>query len=216
MNVTQLLSVIFTAGVVFDNLSTSRPATGRFLETGDTTGVRGRSDLALLEDLKSAGEFILNTPSTSVDASYLKRINAKLTRSAALNPGSLRTDDQGIGVRTRYGRHEPPALSDSELDTLIDDALNHPDPKHASVDLFLQVARAQPFEDGNKRTAIFAANGYLLAQQSPFLLTAPFDEDDPSVTEHFNDLLARFYMFGEDGPVRELLLGRGVVAKQCP
>ncbi|NJJ04430.1 hypothetical protein [Corynebacterium coyleae] len=67
-----------------------------------------------------------------------------------------------------------------------------------------------------RSTAIFAANGYLLAQQSPLLLTAPFDEADPSLTERFNDLLARFYVFGEDEPVSELLLGRGVVAKQCP
>ena len=61
MNVGQLLEVIFTAGVVFDNLSASRSATGRFLETGNTTGVRGRGDLALLEDLKAAGESILGS-----------------------------------------------------------------------------------------------------------------------------------------------------------
>ena len=47
MNVGQLLEVIFTAGVVFDNLSTSRPATGRFLETGDTTGAVSYTHLTL-------------------------------------------------------------------------------------------------------------------------------------------------------------------------
>ena len=113
MHVTLLREVIFTAGVVFDNLSTSRLATARFLETGDTTGVRGRGDLALLEDLKAAGEFILSDTGTPISAAYLRRINATLTRSAALNPGRLRTDDQGIGVRTRYGRHEPPAVSET-------------------------------------------------------------------------------------------------------
>ncbi|OHO83356.1 cell filamentation protein Fic [Corynebacterium sp. HMSC036E10] len=214
MNVGQLLEVIFTAGVVFDNLSTSRPATGRFLETGDTTGVRGRGDLALLEDLKAAGEFILSNTATPISASYLRRINATLTRSAALNPGSLRTNDQGIGVRTRYGRHEPPAVSEQALDMLITEALNSDTSKDAAVDLFLEIARAQPFEDGNKRTAIFAANSYLLGEGSSLLLTVPFDEDDPSVAEHFNDLLARFYVFGEKEPVRELLVGRAFVDRQ--
>ena len=214
MNVGQLLEVIFTAGVVFDNLSTSRPATGRFLETGDTTGVRGRGDLALLEDLKAAGEFILSNTGTPISAAYLRRINATLTRSAALNPGSLRTNDQGIGVRTRYGRHEPPAVSEQALDMLITEALNSDTSKDAAVDLFLEIARAQPFEDGNKRTAIFAANSYLLGEGSGLLLTVPFDEDDPSVAEHFNDLLARFYVFGEKEPVRELLVGRAFVDRQ--
>ena len=214
MPVTLLREVIFTAGVVFDNLSTSRPATGKFLETGDTTGVRGRGDLALLEDLKAAGEFILSNVGTPISAAYLRRINATLTRSAALNPGSLRTDDQSIGVRTRYGRHEPPAVSEQALDILMSEALNSGSSKDAAVDLFLEIARAQPFEDGNKRVAIFAANSYLLGEGSNLLFTAPFDEQDPSVAEHFNDLLARFYMFGEKEPVRELLVRQAFVDKQ--
>lgn len=214
MHVTLLREVIFTAGVVFDNLSTSRPATGKFLETGDTTGVRGRGDLALLEDLRAAGEFILSNTCTPISAAYLRRISATLTRSAALNSGSLRTDDQGIGVRTRYGRHEPPAVSETSLDILITEALNSDSSKDAAVDLFLEIARAQPFEDGNKRTAIFAANSYLLGEGSNLLFTAPFDEQDPSVAEHFNDLLARFYVFGEKEPVRELLVRQAFVDKR--
>lgn len=214
MNVGQLLEVIFTAGVVFDNLSTSRPATARFLETGDTTGVRGRGDLALLEDLKAAGEFILSNTATPISAAYLRCINATLTRSAALRPGSLRTDDQGIGVCTRYGSHEPPAVSEQALDMLVTEALNSDTSKDAAVDLFLEIARAQPFEDGNKRAAIFAANSYLLGEGSVLLLTAPFDEQDPSVAGHFNDLLAWFYVFGEKEPVRELLVRQAFVDKQ--
>lgn len=214
MHVTLLREVIFTAGVVFDNLSTSRLATARFLETGDTTGVRGRGDLALLEDLKAAGEFILSNTGTPISAAYLRRINATLTRSAALNPGRLRTDDQGIGVRTCYGRHEPPAVSETSLDILITEALNNGNGKDAVVDLFLEIARAQPFEDGNKSTAIFAANSYLLGEGSNLLLTAPFDEQDPSVAEHFNDLLARFYVFDEKEPVRELLVRQAFVDKR--
>lgn len=39
MNVTQLRDVIFTAGVVFDNLSTSWLATGRFLQSGEVASI---------------------------------------------------------------------------------------------------------------------------------------------------------------------------------
>ena len=39
MKVSDLLDVIFTAGAVFDGLSTSRPATDAFLRSGDTSKV---------------------------------------------------------------------------------------------------------------------------------------------------------------------------------
>ena len=103
MHATDLLDVIYTAGVVFDGLSTSRPATDRYLRSGDTDGVRGRGDLALLQDLEAAAEFVIATAGEPITAAYLGRINAQLTRSAALNPGKLRRAEQGIGVHTAHG-----------------------------------------------------------------------------------------------------------------
>lgn len=206
MHAHDLLNVIYTAGVVFDGLSTSRFATDRFLRTGDTDGVRGRGDLALLQDLQAVAEFVIKTAGSHINADYLSRINDQLTRSAALNPGVLRRAEQGIGVNTAHGRHEPEALTAGEVDVIVAKQLAHTDPLEASAYLFVELARAQPFEDGNKRTAIFAANSYLLGQGTGALLAVPHDDDDPTVSATFSDLLARAYVFGEVEPVVEMLL----------
>ena len=206
MHATDLLDVIYTAGVVFDGLSTSRPATDRYLRSGDTDGVRGRRDLALLQDLEAAAEFVIVTAGEPVTADYLGRINAQLTRSAALNPGKLRRAEQGIGVHTTHGRHEPAAMTAEGLDALIQEQLLLDDALRSAAHLFVEVARTQPFEDGNKRTAIFAANSYLIGQGTGLLMAVPHDGADPMVSREFHDQLARAYAFGETGPVVEALV----------
>lgn len=207
----ELLDVIYSAGVVFDGLSTSKPATDRFLQSGDTHGVRGRSDLALLEDLRDAAQVVIDHAGAPVDTALVVRINAALVRSAALNPGRLRTDEQGIGVRTAYGRHEPPALVEEQLDELVQAAISEPDPRRAAIAMFIDIARAQPFEDGNKRTAIFTANAHLLSSGANVLLTIPQDDADPAVAAAFNDALARAYVHGERGPLEQMLADGGFI-----
>lgn len=215
MQVADLLDVIYTAGTVFDGLSTSRPATDAFLRTGDTTGVRGRGDLALLEDLRDAAEIALDCAGSRLDsrldAAALKRINAAMTRSAALNPGKLRTAAQGIGVRTPLGRFEPPEIDEAGLDALITQALNAPNDVERAIELFLRLAKAQPFEDGNKRTAILAANAFLIGSGSDVFLTVPFDDNDPATSSRFNEMLARWYLRDELTGVKVMLLQNGPV-----
>lgn len=206
MHATDLLDVIYTAGVVFDGLSTSRPATDRYLRSGDTDGVRGRGDLALLQDLEAAAEFVIVTAGEPVTADYLGRINAQLTRSAALNPGKLRRAEQGIGVHTAHGRHEPATMTVEGLDALIQEQLLLDDALQSAAHLFVEVARAQPFEDGNKGTAFFAANSYLIGQGTELLMAVPHDGADPTVSREFHDQLARAYAFGETGLVVEALV----------
>lgn len=215
MQVADLLDVIYTAGTVFDGLSTSRPATDAFLRTGDTTGVRGRGDLALLEDLRDAAEIALDCAGSRLDSrldvAALKRINAAMTRSAALNPGKLRTAAQGIGVRTPLGRFEPPEIDEAGLDALITQTLNAPNDAERAIELFLRLAKAQPFEDGNKRTAILAANAYLVGRGGDVLLAVPFSETDPAVSAAFNEALARWYHHDELVLVKTQLLLNGLV-----
>ncbi|WP_199765289.1 hypothetical protein [Nesterenkonia massiliensis] len=66
----------------------------------------------------------------------------------------------------------------------------------------MAIAKAQPFQDGHKRTAIFAANAHLICNHSQQLLTVPLDNT-------FHDLLARSYLFNEDEGVKVLMRGKG-------
>ena len=77
--------------------------------------------------------------------------------------------------------------------------------REAALDLFVELARAQPFEDGNKRTAIFVANALLIGAGAGVLLTIPVDDNHPGLAARFNDLLAKAYIYDERTRVKDLL-----------
>lgn len=184
--------------------------TENFLRSGSIEGITSRSDLALLQDLRDVAQFITDQREPVIDASFVRLVNAQLTRGAARNPGKLRTAEQQIGVRTRYGRHLPEALTEEALQQLIDIAVVQGEPVETALNLFIAVARAQPFEDGNKRTAPFVANAQLLSADTEKVLAIPSAEHKLSVADRFNNLLARAYIFDERNAVRDMLCSHGL------
>lgn len=210
--VADLAAVVYSSGKVFDGLSTGRLDTEAFLRSGDLRGVTSRADLALLEDLRDAAQFIIDNQARSIDATFVSDVNATLTRSGSLHPGRYRRDEDGIGVNTPLGRHEPSAPSATGLQMIIDRATALPSTREQALDLFVDIAKAQPFMDGNKRTAILVANAVLIRQVDPELLAVPVDERDPATARHFNDLLARAYVFDEHDGVKGLLRQKGFAA----
>ena len=132
-----------------------------------------------------------------------------MTRWGALHPGQLRREHDIIGVPTRFGDHRPPAADEKTLRTIID-SVSALSPTDAAANLFVVRAKAQPFGDGNKRTALLAANLLVLPQGQ--ILTVPFREDDPTVSDRFNELLARAYIFGEVSPCVNYMTTQGVIS----
>ncbi|MCI4675948.1 Fic family protein [Candidatus Mycolicibacterium alkanivorans] len=210
LTVADLAAVVYSCGKVFDGLSTARLDTENFLRSGSLDGVASRADLALLQDLRDAAQFVIDHAGHTVDAAFVRAVNASMTRSGALHPGQLRTQEQLIGVATPYGRHTPDALTEEELQALLDTAARGGDVGENALNLFVDLAKAQPFEDGNKRTAVFVANSLLISSGAGLLLTIPVDDNDPSVARTFNDLLARAYLYGETEAVKALLRSRGL------
>ncbi|RQO50020.1 cell filamentation protein Fic [Rhodococcus sp. KBW08] len=208
INITDLAGAVYSSGRVFDGLATGRLDTENFLRSGSLAGVSSRSDLALLEDLRDVAQFIIDHHDRAIDATYVRAVNAQITRSGALHPGQLRTEDQQIGVHTRHGRHTPPALTEDGLQQLIA-SLTCEDVTEHALDLFVELAKAQPFEDGNKRTALFVANSLLIGGGR--MLVVPVDENDPQLSDTFNDLLAKAYLRGEHDAVKDLLREHGLI-----
>lgn len=209
INVADLAAVVYSSGKVFDGLATGRLDTEKFLRSGSLAGVTSRSDLALLEDLRDVAQFIIDHAQEPIDARFVRSVNAQITRSGALHPGQLRTPEQQIGVQTRYGRHTPEAMTEASLQLLLKAAVSGTDSREDALEIFVQLAKAQPFEDGNKRTALFVANSLLLNSGAERLLTIPVDEADPSVSDAFNDLLAKAYIHDDDAGVKNLLRTHG-------
>ncbi|TCN45468.1 Fic/DOC family protein [Rhodococcus sp. SMB37] len=212
IRITDLAGVVYSAGKVFDGLATGRLDTENFLRSGSLDGITSRSDLALLEDLRDVAQFVIDHGRQPITAAFVCAVNAHIIRSGALHPGQLRTQAQQIGVQTRYGRHTPEAMTEASLQQLLDDTLRGTDACENALDLFVDLAKAQPFEDGNKRTALFVANNLLISAETGKLLTIPVDENDPSLSDSFNDLLAKAYVRDERGGVKDLLRTHGLVA----
>lgn len=208
--VSDLAGVVYSSGKVFDGLSTGRLDTENFLRSGSLDGVASRADLALLQDLRDAAQFVITHAGRTIDAAFVRSCNATITRSGALHPGQLRTPAQGIGVSTPYGRHTPAALTEEQLQALLANAMAGNDVRENALSLFVELAKAQPFEDGNKRTAVFVANSLLIGSDSGVLLTIPVEDDDPSLARTFNELLAKAYVFGESDGIKALLRSRGL------
>jgi len=210
LSISDLAGVVYSSGKVFDGLSTGRLDTENFLRSGSLDGVASRADLALLEDLRDAAQFVIDSAGRRIDSAFVRSVNRTITRSGALHPGELRAQSQLIGVSTPYGRHTPDALTEAGLQQLISAATRSGDVRENALDLFVGLAKAQPFEDGNKRTAVFAANGLLIGSGAGVLLTIPVDDNDPKVARTFNDLLARAYIYDDHDGVKALLRARGL------
>lgn len=210
LTVADLAGVVYSAGKVFDGLATGRLDTENFLRSGSLDGITSRADLALLEDLRDAAQFVIDHTGRKIDSAFVRAVNATITRSGALHPGQLRTQAQAIGVATPYGRHTPGVLTEDGLQELLYDATRSGDVRENALDLFVDLAKAQPFEDGNKRTAVFVANSLLVGSIAGVLLTIPVDDNDPGLARTFNDLLARAYVDGEHDGVRALLRSSGL------
>lgn len=207
----KLTDVIYTAGKVFDNLRSDRLATQSFISNGDIRGIASRADLELLKDLNDAAKIILecHNNNISLSPSVVISINSAMTRSAALRPGVFRQDSDNIGVSTRFGDHRPFAVQETDLQKFIDEA-SALSVEKAAATLFVSIAKAQPFGDGNKRTALLAAN--LLLLPSSKILTVPFNDDDPEVSAKFNDLLARAYIYDEVDACVTYMASRGIMS----
>ena len=207
-----LVRVIYSAGKVFDGLQTSLLNTESFLRTDNLETVASKIDLAILQDMRDLSLKTIALAEEEIDVNSLVSLNKAISRSGSLNPGVLRRDDENIGVSTQYGRHEPPAVNLQDLQVLLDKGLEIKDSQEAAMTVFIDMAKAQPFGDGNKRTALFLANAVLLQRETEQLLTIPHDEKDLSLSNEFNRSLAKAYIFDDEVEVKNLLRDHGFIS----
>lgn len=197
----QITGLLYSMGHTFDNLASTYIATEEFLTTNDPHVIGSRGDLALLQDLQAASRCMLHYDySHGLTLDFIRSLNASMTRTAALDPGALRKRSN-IMVHTMKGDYIPPIPDENTITTLLSDATRSPGSLIDAARLFAQLAKIQPFGDGNKRTALLAANGLLIMRHQPHVLTVPVT--DPEKQE-FNTKLSAWYL-DDDPQVIDLL-----------
>ena len=192
----QLAGLLYSMGRTFDGLQSTFLATEEFLRTGNPHVVNSKADYNLLLDLRQAAEYTLHYDYAHkpIDLAYVKSINAQLTRTAAMEPGKLRDERIPVMVNTPLGRYEPPVPDSAAVASLIKSTVRRATGKNnleEAVRLFAGLAKMQPFGDGNKRTALLAGNGLLIAHGRRYPLTVPTSDKDRT---WFNQELAAYYL----------------------
>lgn len=202
----QLAGLLYSMGRTFDGLQSTFMATEEFLRTGNPQVVNSKADYNLLLDLRQAADYTLHYDYARepIDLAYVKSINAQLTRTAAMEPGKLRDERTPVMVSTTLGRYEPPVPDSATIASLIKSTVGGAtgeDILEDAVRLFAGLAKMQPFGDGNKRTALLAGNGLLIAHGDRHPLTVPISDKDRT---WFNRELAAYYLNSDQTIIRHL------------
>ena len=202
----QLAGLLYSMGRTFDGLQSTFMATEEFLRTGNPQVVNSKADYNLLLDLRQAADYTLHYDYARepIDLAYVKSINAQLTRTAAMEPGKLRDERTPVMVSTPLGRYEPPVPDSATIASLIKSTVGGAtgeDILEDAVRLFAGLAKMQPFGDGNKRTALLAGNGLLIAHGDRHPLTVPTSDKDRT---WFNRELAAYYLNSDQMIIRHL------------
>ena len=201
----QLAGLLYSMGRTFDGLQSTFMATEEFLRTGNPQVVNSKADYNLLLDLRQAADYTLHDYAREpIDLAYVKSINSQLTRTAAMEPGKLRDERIPVMVSTPLGRYKPPVPDSATIASLIKSTVGGAtgeDILEDAVRLFAGLAKMQPFGDGNKRTALLAGNGLLIAHGDRHPLTVPTSDKDRT---WFNRELAAYYLNSDQTIIRHL------------
>lgn len=204
--VKDLASLLYSMGRTFDGLKTDRISTEEFLRTGNAAVLGSKSNAALLADLLDASSLVLTADwsVTPIDVSLLRQINGRMTRTAALRPGEFRTVEPAwvTTIKGRWKAVDHPSMDDANkiIKEAVDDSCDSRGLFPAASKAFCNLAKMQPFGDGNKRSALLLANAIMLKRcDNTLLFTVPAD-DEKAVLE-FNERLSAWYVDGDNSVI---------------
>lgn len=156
----------------------------------------------VIVQLKHGWEIVI-TPGP-LTFSLLKSLNRTVALHDSLDPGNLRTGS-GI-VNTKRGEFIPVTVNPSEEQQFIHELLN--DEHHSTTDkaltLMYHLMRQQMFWDGNKRTALLAANK-LMIDGCASLISIPLAK-----WRRWNELIADYYFTGEMTKLKQWTYQNGI------
>ena len=173
--------------------------TKRALDTGNTNVLQqNNEDVPIFKDAL-AGITAVKKSGFTVDG--IININKAFKYSEEEDPkipGHLRNsmynpdDNIAITIDTAGKDHyfPPEVVYKADLQKIIDEFRNSAQTKQDAWLVFAKLAKLQPFQDGNKRTALIAANAAYNVWEKENYLVLPFNELDRA---EFTINLMRFY-----------------------
>jgi Fic family protein len=178
-----------------EGINTTFPETYAIYEQAKTQGTDTDTIITII-NLKTAWKLLLDTIGQPLDMEFLKKLHAEVARNQALAWGTLRTGKVGIGG-TDY---VPPVPSETETKKQLDEILATQPPLEKALRLMLWGMKKQLFWDGNKRTAMLAANKIMI-ENGLGIISVPTEK-----IQEFNTLLSNYYSYDTVTPLKTFIL----------
>jgi len=184
---------------ILEGVATTRADTEAII-TGGLVQNMTAEDIVKTRNLKRAWDFVLS-PETLIsptDFALITQVNRLIEETFYYTAGQVRSTPVTIGGTT----WQPPLPIESQIKEELSawqQQAGETTPITAAITLLLYVMRRQIFLDGNKRTAVLAANHYLIARAAGLLIIP-----EPLVPD-FKKLLVAYYESGDETMIGEFL-----------
>lgn len=140
-------------------------------------------EIQLVNNLKHAWMFILNSLDSKNDLNLIKSINSLVGSNLIDRAGEMRLYDVNIG-----GTNWKPQLPDeTEVSKCIEELLKIENVTDRAITIMCYLMKTQFFSDGNKRTAMLFANK-LMIENGKGIISVPVEED-----ANFGEKLTKYY-----------------------
>jgi len=178
-----------------ENRNVTFPQTQTILNGINVAGVE-LSDILAILNMRDAWKYLLDNLDEKLDIGFLCRIQERVAYREALSWGELRTGSIGIsGVD-----YQPPIPDAAEAELALLGILAANEAKtQIALSTFAWICRSQLFWDGNKRTALLAANKILIESGAGLLLIP-----DARMVD-FSRLLSGYYETGDQSALAAFL-----------
>ena len=169
-----------TANIEVDGITF--PDTQEIFEGRSPSGM-SVDQIVVVNNLKHAWQFLFDHVDEPLDLSLVSSYNSIIGAGLHENPGTLRT--QGVRIGGTDWTPSIPTMQDS--DAQLYQASLIKDPEERGLEQFCRISRGQWFNDGNKRTALMAANHTLIHEGVGILAISTKDKRE------FTTSLLKFY-----------------------
>lgn len=179
------LSRLVFSEIKVEGVDATLAQTRDILLWGQSAHLDGRA-VNVIVGMKHAWEYLFHHLDEPLSNELMCQYNELIGYGGTFTaPGQIRGD----GTAIVWDWYAPPS-SDQTLDEILDSVFDmYEDPSEIACALVLEIAKAQPFYNGNKRTAQMMANHYLAQADAK----KAFMLDNESVRTYFLESLYDYY-----------------------
>jgi Fic family protein len=175
-----------------EGLGVTYPDTEAIFNGVSAPGVKV-TDIVAVNNLKHAWQFLLDTLEPPLDYAYLCKLNQLVGGdNLVYNAGYIRKLPVSIGGTS----WKPEIPVEEDIKKRLQEMQDVENDTERAIDIMLYVMRGQFFLDGNKRTAMLAANKEMIANGQG-IISIPVE-----LIPQFTPLLVKFYETGEADTIK--------------